>query len=197
MSEIVKQIKQEVIKRSKEFEEKTKGTKDEYNLYEEHVKYVHKYVVYLSKDKDVDKEVLELSALLHDIAMTDINLEREKHNEDGAVIADAILTQLNYPEDKRELVKKCILNHSNKRKDYRTTEEEQILVNADGLSHFDTIDSLYSLAHDVMNLNDEEALIFIQTKLTKDYNEISANLKYLINEKYQNIMQATSIEEIL
>lgn len=197
MSEIVKEIKQEIIKRSKNFEEQTRGTKDEYNLYENHVKYVYKYVLHLSKDKNVDIEVLQLSALLHDIAMTDINLKREKHNEDGALIADTILTELNYPEDKKEFVKKCILNHSNNRKDYRTTEEEQILVDADGLSHFDAIKSLYSLAHDVMELPDDKVLIFIQEKLTKDYNEISANLKYLINDKYENIMQAISIDEIL
>ncbi|MBQ9318107.1 MAG: HD domain-containing protein [Bacilli bacterium] len=197
MNQIVSVIKQEIIKRSNAFEEQTKGTKDEYNLYEKHVKYVYRYVLKLSKDKNVDREVLEISALLHDIAMTDINLKRENHNVDGAIIANQLLQELEYPDDKRELVRLCILNHSNKRKDFRTTEEEQILVDADGLSHFDDIASLYSLAHDVMNLSDKESLKFIQNKLTKDYNEISANLKYLINDKYQNIMNAKDIEEIL
>lgn len=40
----------------------------------------------------------------------------------------------------------------------RTTEEERILVDADGLSHFDSINNLYSLAHNVVELNDEETI---------------------------------------
>ena len=129
--------------------------------------------------------------------MTYMNLDRSNHNEDGAVIAEQLLRDNNYPEDKIQFVKKCILNHSSKRKEYRTTEEERILVDADGLSHFDSISSLYNLAHNVMKLNDEEALKFIQEKLTKDYNEISDNLKYLIDEKYKKIMSSVSVNDIV
>jgi uncharacterized protein len=151
----------------------------------------------LSKDKDVNHEVLELSALLHDIAMTDSTLDRSKHNEYGADIAEELLRANNYPEDKVQFVKKCILNHSSKRKDFRTTEEEAILVNADGLAHFDSINNLYNLATKVMGLNDEDTIKFVQDKLTRDYDEISDDLKYLINDKYKSIMAVKSIEELL
>ena len=197
MSEIVEKMKQEIINRSNDFEKQTKGTKDEYNIYREHIQYVYKYVCLLSKDKDVDHEVLELSALLHDIAMTDRNLDRSKHNEYGAEIAEQLLKENNYPDDKIQFIKKCILNHSSKRYKYRTTEEEIILVNADGLSHFDSINSLYSLAHNVMELNDDESIKFIQNKLTKDYNEISDDLKFLIKDKYKKVMNAKNVEDIL
>lgn len=197
MSDIVNKMQQEIINRSNTFEEQTKGTKDEYNIYREHIQYVYKYVVLLSENKNVDREVLELSALLHDIAMTDRNLDRAKHNEYGSVIAEQLLRENNYPEDKVQLVKKCILNHSSKRVEFRTTEEERIFVDADGLSHFDSINNLYSLAHNVMELNDEDTLNFIKDKLTKDYNEISDNLKYLIQEKYDNVMSANCIDDVL
>lgn len=197
MSEILQKMQQEIINRSNKFEEQTKGTKDEYNIYREHIQYVYKYVCLLSKYKNVDHEVLELSALLHDIAMTDKSLDRAKHNEYGALIAEQLLRENGYPEDKIDFVKKCILNHSSKRAEYRTTEEEKILVNADGLSHFDSINNLYSLAHNVMELNDEDTIKFIQDKLTRDYNEISDELKYLIQDKYDSVMNATSIAEIL
>ena len=197
MSKIVDKMKQEIITRSNLFEQQTKGTKDEYNIYREHIQYVFQYVLLLSKNKNVDKDVLELSALLHDIAMTDINLDRSNHNENGAIIAEQLLRENNYPEDKVQLVKKCILNHSSKRLEYRTTEEEKILVNADGLSHFDSIHNLYNLAHNVMELNDDDTLRFIKDKLTKDYNEISDELKYLIDEKYNNVMIAKSINDII
>lgn len=70
---------------------------------------------------------MELSALLHDIAMTDSTLDRTKHNEYGSEIAEKLLRENNYPEDKVQFVKKCILNHSGERVKYRTTEEERIL----------------------------------------------------------------------
>ena len=109
MSVIIDKMKQEIINRSNLFEEETKGTKDEYNIYKEHIQYVYNYICLLSKGQDVDHEVLELSALLHDIAMTDKSLDRSKHNEDGAAIAEQLLRENNYPEDKMKFVKKCIL----------------------------------------------------------------------------------------
>ena len=196
MNDIVSKTEQEIIKRSNNFENETKGTKDEYNIYREHIQYVYKYVLLLSQNKNVDKEVLQLSALLHDVAMTDRNLDRSKHNKYGSEIAEQFLKDNNYPADKIEFVKKCILNHSSKRAEYRTTEEEKILVDADGLSHFDSISNLYSLAHNVMNLDDEECIKFIQDKLTRDYNEISDNLKYLVEDKYKRIMSIKNIEDL-
>lgn len=196
MSDIVGKMQQEIIRRSNEFEEETKSTKDEYNIYKEHIRYVYKYVIILSENKNVDREVLELSALLHDIAMTDRNLDRARHNEYGARIAEQLLRQEEYPEDKIQFVKKCILNHSSKRLAFRTSEEEQILVDADGLSHFDSIGSLYSLAHNVMGFSDEESIKFVQDKLTGDYNEMSPEIRYLIDDKYSIIMRATNINEL-
>ena len=196
MSQIVEKMRQEIMERSARFEEQTKGTKDEYNIYREHIQYVYKYVVLLSKDKNVDKEVLELSALLHDISMTDITLDRSRHNEFGADIAEQLLRENDYPEDKVQLVKKCILNHSKRRSDYRTTEEEQILVDADGLSHFDAIEKLYSLPRMVMGLNEEDSVRFVQDKLTGDYNELSDDLKYLVKEKYDRVMTAKCSDDI-
>ena len=41
MSDIVNKMLQEIINRSNAFEEQTKGTKDEYNIYREHIQYVY------------------------------------------------------------------------------------------------------------------------------------------------------------
>lgn len=189
-------MRQEIIQRSNLFEEKTKGTKEEYNLFREHVRYVHQYVLLISEGSGADREVLELSTLLHDISMTDGSLDRSKHNEYSASIAERLLRLHSYPEEKIQLLKKCILNHSSKRACFRTTKEEQILVNADGLSHFDAIRSLYALAHNVMELNDADALLFIQDKLTRDYLEISEGLKELVRDKYELVMKAETIDDL-
>ena len=196
MSQIVEKMRQEIMDRSARFEEQTKGTKDEYNIYREHIQYVYQYVVMLSKDKNVEREVLELAALLHDISMTDMALDRSRHNEYGAEIAEQLLRENNYPEDKTQLVKRCILNHSKRRQQYRSTEEEQILVDADGLSHFDVVKTLYSLPSKVMGLSEEDSVRFVQDKLTGDYNELSDNLKYLVKDKYDRIMAAKCADDI-
>ena len=196
MSQIVEKMRQEIMDRSARFEEQTKGTKDEYNIYREHIQHVYKYVVMLSKDKNVDREVLELVALLHDISMTDMALDRSRHNEYGAEIAEQLLRENNYPEEKTQLVKRCILNHSKRRQQYRSTEEEQILVDADGLSHFDVVKTLYSLPSKVMGLSEEDSVRFVQDKLTGDYNELSDNLKYLVKDKYDRIMAAKCADDI-
>ena len=196
MSQIVEKMRQEIMDRSARFEEQTKGTKDEYNIYREHIQYVYKYVVMLSKDKNVDREVLELVALLHDISMTDMALDRSRHNEYGAEIAEQLLRENNYPEDKTQLVKRCILNHSKRRQQYRSTEEEQILVDADGLSHFDVVKTLYSLPSKVMGLSEEDSVRFVQDKMTGDYNELSDDLKYLVKDKYDRIMAAKCADDI-
>ena len=127
VSEIVLKARREIADRSNSFEEQTKGTADEYNIYREHIRYVHKYVVSLSAGKAVDMEALELSALLHDIAMTDMSLDRNRHNEYGADIAADFLRENGYPEEKIQLVKKCIVNHSKRRSEYRTTPNNRYL----------------------------------------------------------------------
>ena len=193
---IVEKMQREVIERSNTFEEQTKGTKDEYNLYREHVQYVYKYVMLIAKENEVDREVLELSALLHDISMTDGSLDRTKHNEFSASIAEELLRQESYSEEKIQLVKKCILNHSSKRADYRTTKEEHILVDADGLSHFGTIHNLYAMAYKVMGLSEAEAVRFVQDKLTKDYLEISEDLKDLVRDRYNLVMSAKTADDL-
>ena len=40
MNQIVEKMRQEIMDRSARFEEHTKGTKDEYNIFREHVQYV-------------------------------------------------------------------------------------------------------------------------------------------------------------
>ena len=196
MSSIVEKIKEEVIRRSNKFQENTKGTKDEYNLYFEHIKYVYKYACMIAKDKNVDIESIKLSALLHDISMTDIILDRDKHNEYSSVIAEKLLRENNYPEEKIILVKKCILNHSNKRKNYRTTKEEQILVDADAMAHFDCLLSLYSLGVNVIGLDEISAIQLVKDKITKDYNEISEETKNYVKDKYERIMKIKYYDEL-
>ena len=56
-----------------------------------------------------DKELIQISAWLHDIGS--IIYGREDHHITGVKIAEEKLKEFGYPTDKIEQVKKCILNH--------------------------------------------------------------------------------------
>ena len=83
MSKVVDDIKQELLKRCKQYEEKYG-----YDFWNDHIKYVVKNAVELAKKYEADVEIVELGALLHDIAMPLEIGPREEHNIYGTKIAD-------------------------------------------------------------------------------------------------------------
>ena len=57
--------------------------------------------------------------------------EREQHHIYGAEIAEQLLTELNYPKERTEQVKNCVLNHRGSKDRPRNTIEEQCVADAD------------------------------------------------------------------
>lgn len=134
MSEITQKIKEELLNRCKIYQEKTG-----YDFWEEHIRYVVKNAVELAKEQGADREIVELGALLHDISMPSEYGTREEHHIYGAKIAEELLTKFNYPKEKIEFVKKCVLNHRVSTNSKRETIEEQCIADADAMAHFDCI----------------------------------------------------------
>ena len=185
MSEIVSKIKEDVINRSIEYEKKTG-----YNYFENHIKYVVKNAVELAKRYGADVEVVELGALLHDIAAVSDYGPIEEHNVYGEKLADELLSKLNYDENKKELVKKCVLNHRSSTKLNRSTIEEKCVADADVIAHFDRIPDLFSLAYKDRGMTIEEGALYVKGKLERDYNKLSDETKILLKERFKNIMKS-------
>ena len=120
MSDITEKVKHELLVRCERSKEK-----DGYDFWNEHIKYVVENAVKLAKEYGADIEIVELGALLHDIAMPSEYGERDKHHIYGAKIAEELLTRFNYPKDKIEKVRNCVLNHrssqKNQKKNFRRT----------------------------------------------------------------------------
>ena len=98
-----------------------------------HAERVYKNSIIISKDLDVDLEVVKASALLHDIARP--NGEKGKikdHAEKGAIEARKILKKMKFPKEKIEKVYQCILMH-NKEEDLPEIKEARVLKEADAL----------------------------------------------------------------
>ena len=183
-------IKQELLTRTKQ-----QKAIDGYDFWEDHIQYVVKNALYLAKEYNADIEIVELGALLHDIAMPSNIGPREEHHIYGAQIAEELLTKYNYPQDKIERVKRCVLNHRGSKDLPRNTIEEQIIADADVMAHFDCIPSLFNLAFSLQGLNIKEGTKFVKEKLERDYNKLSPKTKVLLQERYNNIIATLFVDK--
>lgn len=153
-----------------------------------HIEAVAKNAEILANKYNADKEVCIIAAWLHDIAsITDYKLY-EEHHIHGAKIASEILKNFKYDSDKIELVKACILNHRGSIDNKRLSKEEQIIADADAISHFDSIPSLLFLAYKEKNMNIEEGKKFVKNKLERSFRKLSIESKMYYEEKYKNVM---------
>ena len=153
-----------------------------------HIEAVVKNAEILADKYNADKEVCIIAAWLHDIAsITDYDLY-EEHHIHGAEIADEILKQFKYDENKIEIVKNCILNHRGSVDNKRLSKEEQIIADADAISHFDSIPSLLYLAYKEKKMSIENGAKFVKGKLARSYNKLSDDSKVFYEEKFKNAM---------
>lgn len=192
MSEIVESIKVELLKRCEAYKEK-----HGYDFWNDHIKYVVKNSIELAKKYGADVEIVELGALLHDIAMPSEFGPREEHNVYGVQIAEELLTQLNYPEDRKERVKECVLRHRGSKSLPRNTIEEECVADADVMAHFDCIPSMFHLAFgkNDLDLSLEEGAEFVKKKLERDYNKLSDRTKLELKDRYENIMKVLFVNK--
>jgi len=157
------------------------------SAYENHIVFVVKYAKKLAEELNADLEVVELSAWLHDIAS--IMGDYENHHITGCKIAENKLLELNYPLEKIELIKKCILNHRGSVRKNKESIEEQIIADADAMSHFEDISGLFNLALVIRKLKIKEANNFVKNKLQRSWDKLSLEKsKKLIKPKYDAVM---------
>lgn len=181
---IVEEIRKEVLEKSKNHKEK-----DGLDIYYDHIWFVVKNAKYLAKKYHADLEIVELGALLHDIAIITENGPREKHHLYGKDLAEQLLQKYHYPKEKIERVKKCVLNHRGMKDFPRNSIEEEIVADADVIAHFDALPSLFSDAFHVRGLNLEEGTEFVFRKLQRDYQKLSPRSKELFKNRYDQIMK--------
>jgi len=153
-------------------EECEKSNANYKTAYELHFVPAHKIACELADEFDADKEIIEIAVWLHDIGS--IIYGRENHHITGAEVAEKKLKELNYPEDKIEKVKECILNHrgSKENENKRISIEAKIIAEADILDSFDNIAKqfLVTLVYEKKPL--EEAKKSVVNKLKNKWSQI-------------------------
>jgi len=149
---------------------------------EEHFIPVVKYSKILGKKEGADLEILEIAAWLHDIGS--ILYGRENHHITSCKIAEKKLKEWGYPQNKTEKVKHCIISHRGSIKIVRESKEANILAEADGMSHFDSIAGLLKSAFIEEKKNVKEAKEYVKEKLQRSWDKLSDNAKNIIKPKF-------------
>lgn len=189
MSDIVENIKEELIKRCNQYNEKY-----DYDFWNDHIKYVVKNAVELAQKYNADIEIVELGALLHDIAMPSEIGPREEHNIYGAKIADELLTKLHYSEDRKKRVKECVLRHRGSKDLPRNRIEEQCVADADVIAHFDCLPSVFRLAYGELKLSVNDGKEYVRKKLERDYNKLSEETRKILTDRYRKMIDVLFVD---
>lgn len=162
-----------------------------YNYWDNHVKFVVDISKQLAKEKNADLEIVEISAILHDIAKVLSLNEEESHNLVGSQFAVKLLREKGFDEEKIEKVRKCILYHGGDLDDnILLTNEEWCVRNADILSLFNNISIFYHIAFNEYNLKYDEGIKCVKEILYNKYNRLDSELKKIYDPDFYVIYDA-------
>lgn len=179
-----------IIQKVKQFVEaecKKPSSKQGYEPFTGHFIPVVEYADKLSSELGGDKEVIILSAWLHDIGS--IIEGRENHHISGAKIAEIKLQEFGYPQDKINMIKECILSHRGSQKLKPKGLEAQILVEADTMSAFNNITGLFQCAFSFEKLTRKDAQASIKQQLQNKWKQLRfASSKKILRPKYEAAM---------
>ena len=182
--EIIYLIEKEVKEKINEYK---LNSKDHYDFWNEHIKYVYRESKKLAKMYNADIEIVLLAALLHDIALICKVGDRKDHHINGKILTDEILTKYNYSTDKKEKVLNCVYNHRSSKN--ATTVEELCVADADIIAHLNNIPMLFNSAFNRNKIELNEVRHWMKECFEKDYNDLSDTTKELFNEKYKLICE--------
>lgn len=153
--------------------------------WDHHIKVVYELAKKYASEYGASEEIVSIAALLHDIASV-TNIEyADDHHIIGADMAEKILIEENYPLDKIELIKKCILNHRGSKLLEKITNEEICIADCDAMAHFYSIPSLLSMVYKERGLSIDEGSKFVMDKLDRSYNKMSDKGKELVLKQYE------------
>ena len=153
-------------------------------LYSFHIEPMVKVAKKLARKVNAKAEVVEIAGWLHDIGS--VQNGRKNHHKIGAKIAEKKLRNLDYPEKKIKLIKKCIINHRGSVNAKRESKEEKVISDADAIVCFDTVPGLFKAAYIFEGLTQGEARVSVREKLERKWRQLYfKESKDMVREKYK------------
>jgi uncharacterized protein len=98
-----------------------------------------------------------------------------------------MLRRLNYPEDRVERVKKCVLNHRSSKNS--TSIEDTCVADADVLAHFDNLPMIFESTFVLKKMNLVDGRKSIKCELEKDFYDLSEVTREKTLNRYDNILK--------
>ena len=190
MDILINNIKKYVIEKCEEYKV---NSSDNYDFWNEHIKYVYYEAIGQAKKYDADLDIVKLGALLHDIALIEKVGERTDHHINGKVLSDKILDKYGCRKDVKERVLGCVLNHRSSKN--ATNNEELCVCDADILAHFDNIPMLFNSAINRNKLSLNEIRSWIDEVFQKDFNDLSDRCRNDYYEKY-NLIRDVILKDV-
>lgn len=182
---IVAKVKDLILQKSNQYLENDPG---KYDFWNGHLKYVYHEATELAKKYGADIEIVQLGALLHDIALLEKVGTKADHHENGRILAEEILRKLNYPEDKLRRVLGCVLHHRSSKN--AENIEELCVADADILAHFDNIPMLFDAAYNLHGMVGlENVRNFMRETFKKDFADLSDKTKAEFTPRYKTIYE--------
>jgi uncharacterized protein len=136
----------------------------------DHVERVYKRAIKLAatmgKNWKIDTEILEVATLLHDIDQP--YNDKQNHVNRSAKVAEKLLREIGYPEDKIQKVIRVILEHSSEEDVPPSTSESKLLFCADKLDGLGAIGiaRVFSLCGQ-KGLTPGQAILWYKAKIKK------------------------------
>ena len=182
--DIIYEIEKEVKEKINEYKI---NSEDNYDFWNEHIKYVYIESQKLAEQYGADIEIVKLGALLHDIALICKVGDRKDHHINGKILVEEMLRKYNYPEEKMNRVLGCIYNHRSSKN--ATNIEELCVADADIIAHFDNIPMLFNSAYNRNNINLNEVREWMKACFEKDFNDLSDRTKCEFKNRYNLICE--------
>lgn len=189
---IVAKVKDLILQKSDRYLGKDPG---KYDFWNGHLKYVYSEATELAKKYGADVEIVQLGALLHDIALLEKVGTKANHHENGKLLAEKVLRQFDYPEDKLQRVLGCVLHHRSSKN--AENLEELCVADADILAHFDNIPMLFDAAYNLHKMVGlENVRNFMRETFEKDFADLSDKAKTEFASRYKTICDVVLGKEL-
>lgn len=184
MNDIINNIMKEVKDAIDEYKEESE---DNYDFWEQHIKYVYDEAINLASIYKADLEIVKIGALLHDIALIKKYGDRKEHHTNGVILAKEILNKYEIDEMKKERILGCIKNHRSSKN--ATNIEEMCVADSDIIAHFDNIPMLFNSAFNRNKINLNDVRNWMKKCFEDDYNDLSNQTKEIFKERYEEIIK--------
>ena len=178
---IVADVEKELMVLNQQYIEQSE---DGYDFWDMHIKHVVGEAKLLAKTYEADLEIVELGALLHDVALVAKVSTKADHHTNGAVMAKQMLEKYDYPQDRLDRVLGCVTNHRSSKN--ATNIEELCVADADIIAHFYNIPNAFVLGVKKFGFSTPEQF---RDWLAGDFEDLSEKTKVAFKDRYNNIMK--------